>query len=49
MTTRTRSLSNTFIAFVGLCWLSAGIYLVAGHDVDLRVKAAVNAVHERQR
>jgi hypothetical protein len=29
--------------------VSAGIYLAASHDVDLRVKAAVDAVHERQR
>jgi hypothetical protein len=49
MTTRTRSLLNTFIAFVGLGLVSAGIYLAASHDVDLRVKAAVDAVQERQR
>jgi hypothetical protein len=49
MTKRTRSLLDTFIAFVGLGLVFAGIYLAASHDVDLRVKAAVDAVQERQR
>jgi hypothetical protein len=49
MTTRTRSLLDSLIAFVGVGLAAAGIYLAASHDIDRRVKAAVDAVQERRR
>ena len=48
MTTRTRSLLDTLIAFVGVGLVSAGIYFAANHDVDRRVKAAVDAVQQQR-
>ena len=47
MTTRTRSLLDLSFALI-LFALLAGIYLAASHAIELQVKAAVDAVQERQ-
>jgi hypothetical protein len=47
MTTRTRSLLDLLLALV-LFALLAGIYLAASHAIVWQVKAAVDAVQERQ-
>ncbi|MGO9237602.1 MAG: hypothetical protein ACLP4V_27290 [Methylocella sp.] len=47
MTTRTRSLLDLLLALV-LFALLAGIYLGASHAIEWHVKAAVDAVQERQ-
>jgi|HubBroStandDraft_6_1064221.scaffolds.fasta_scaffold1508706_1 hypothetical protein len=47
MTTRTRSLLDLLLALI-LFALLAGIYLAASHAIESHVKAAVDAVQERQ-
>ena len=47
MTTRTRSLLDLLLALI-LFALLAGIYLAASHAIESQVKAAVDAVQERQ-
>ena len=42
MTTRTHSLLDSLIVFVRIGLISAGVYFAASHDVDRRVKAAVD-------
>ena len=45
MTTRTRSLLDLLLALV---LFALGIYLGASHAIEWHVKAAVDAVQERQ-
>ena len=47
MTTRTRSLLDLLLALI-LFALLAGIYLAASHAIESHVKAAGDAVQERQ-